>query len=405
MKVKYVVLAILVVTTGFSFGQTSVSRVDRKLSEEHHELAIGYYESGNNDLALMHLDSSLVINPRNVESLYLRAVLKELNSDPMGALIDYETIVRINPDFLEAYIGKALIYHQRQNYEDAIKDLNYVLNFDGQYETRAIYFQSSGYTSGPSTGNISSVTSLTSMKNNMLYRRAIIYRDMGNYDQALEDIQQLIASDTGNPEYYTIQGMILLQMEELNGARESFREALTIDPENKSAAYQLHLLDPSYELPEVVFTDKDFHYAFAKKAFDAFEAGDYQESIVYYNYAIKAAPEEADYYSTRGLAHEKVGRFDLALKDFEKALSLDSYFVANYYRIGNILFRQSSFQKANQYYNIYLSYAPDDERILYNSAMAHLQLRQKKEGCRKLLNSSELGMGKATEMWNEHCKN
>lgn len=398
-------LLFLFLLSGFSFGQRTVSRANQEESNRLYERSLNLYEDGFTDEAIIPLDSSIQLNSFNLDALYLRAVIKELFSDPVGALIDYETIVRINPDYLEAYVGKALIYHQQNNYEEAIRNLNHILNYDGIHETKAIYFKTSGYTKGPSRGGISSVTSLASMREDMLYRRAIVYRDMGEYGKAKRDITNLISDNPNYPEYHTVKGMIFNKLNLPDSAIISFRQALALEPGNKSASYQLHLLDPSYSLPDEIFEDEEFHYAFAKKGFDAFEVGDYDEAIEFYSYAIKASPDESDYYSTRGLAYEKIAEFDLAIQDFEKALKLDSYFIANYYRIGNILFKRKSYSKANQYYTIYLSYAPDDERVLFNSAMAHLQLKQTEEGCRKLQTSANLGMTQAAQLLNKYCKN
>ena len=52
-----------------------------------------------------------------------------------------------------------------------------------------------------------------------------------------------------------------------------------------------------------------------------------EKQNIFFSEAIKKNPDFADAYNNRGVVYLKVGRTDEALKDFEKAVSVDDSFV------------------------------------------------------------------------------
>ncbi len=373
-------------------------------AEVLYELARTSYEENKTEEAKMYVDSAIFLNQDNADFWYLKGLIDDVQGNTIEALTSYETASKLNSAHLESYLGKAMIYYRQKNYEQALDDYNYILRYNGTIDTKAIYYQSMGYGANDNKGETSGVVSLNNMKDDIRYKRALVYRDIGEYEKALGSLNKLISNYPQNSDYLTAKGTVHKAQGELDSAKVSFKAALDLNPEDKAAAYQMHLLDPGYELPQSFLDDNDFHYALAKKGADLFDKGKFKQALKYYNDAIWTAPGVSDYYSSRGLVYSKLDQHEEAIADFQKALNMDSYFVANFYRIGNSYFKLEDFEKANFYYQQYLTFIPDDERVWYNSAMIYLQQKSYDLACKNLREAIRLGFEPAQKKFDKYCK-
>jgi tetratricopeptide (TPR) repeat protein len=78
------------------------------------------------------------------------------------------------------------------------------------------------------------------------YIRALNHYESGGYAQAEESIQEAFFHDS-HAKYYVLYGLILQEKEEFQRAKGQFRKALSLDSENLDAAFELALLDDSFE--------------------------------------------------------------------------------------------------------------------------------------------------------------
>ncbi|MEL6560594.1 MAG: tetratricopeptide repeat protein [Bacteroidota bacterium] len=354
-------------------------QAQKKQVNELYEKAL--YAFNNNQIkeSIIYANSALALDEWNTEVLYLRANAFELDGKISEAIIDYEKITLDDPGYLEAYLAKAILYYKQKNYETALKNIDEIENYDGFVETRAVLFRSQSYGSG-SSGSISGVTSMQGLKNDITYYKGLIFRESKNLTKAREVFKNLIKREV-KPEYYVALGITYEMMAKKDSAKFAYFSALKVDKNNNSAAYQLQLLDPDFTLPENFDTDEDFHYGLAKKAYEDYNKGNFESALQLYSKAIKIAPDESDYYASRGLVYEKLRQYDLAISDYDVALRKDSNFIVNHYRIGNVLYKQKKYEAAIARYTIYLSYVPDDVDILYNMGLAYLSLKKREEAC------------------------
>ena len=143
---------------------------------------------------------------------------------------------------------------------------------------------------------------------------------------------------------------------------------------------------------------KDFEWF--SKGEDAYEMGDYQESVIYYTNFIKAYPNDAAAYNNRGVSKNKLKDFsgsiedftkaieidindetaynnrggskdelgDLkgAIKDFNKAIEINPNYANAYYNRGNVKYKLEDNTGALQDYNMAIGIDPNDADIFYN---------------------------------------
>ena len=73
---------------------------------------------------------------------------------------------------------------------------------------------------------------------------------------------------------------------------------------------------------------------FYKLANEAFDAGNYEKAIEYYDKLIFYNGDEAEVYNLRGLAKYNLEKYEEAIKDFNTALKLDNNNADIYYNKG-----------------------------------------------------------------------
>lgn len=377
-------------------------QAQKKQVNEFYEKALNAFNNNQIKESINYANSALALDEWNTDVLYLRANAYEMEGKISEAIIDYEKITLDDPGYLEAYLAKAILYYKQKNYNTALKNLDEIENYDGFVETRAILFRSQAYGTG-ATGDISGVTSMQSLKNDITYYKGLIFRESKQLMKARDVFKTLMKREV-KPEYYVALGITYELMAKKDSAKIAYVSALKVDKNNNSAAYQLQLLDPGFKLPEDFDTDEDFHYSLAKKAYDDFNKGKFESALQLYSKAIDIAPDESDYYASRGLVYEKLRNYDQAISDYDIALRKDSNFIVNHYRIGNVLYKQKKYEGAIARYTIYLSYVPDDADILYNKGLAYLSLKKREEACQTLKKAKEAGKSGVSELLLKYCR-
>ncbi len=376
------------------------------------EEAKRYYNSGFNafnngllKLSKQYIDSALQLNEWYLDAIFLRANLHELQGETVKAIADYEKIVFKDKGYLEAYLSKSLLYYQRKNYEAALEGLKAIDRYKGSHETQAVLFKSSVFGPNPGgDGQITEVTTIESLKNDILYLKSLVFKGMGEYHKAKKILNELLDQDK-SPDYYVLLGLTYEGLVKGDSAKLAYENALRVDPKHSSAAYQLQLIDPTYEPSAAFLENEDFHYSLAKKAHDYYLEEDYESALTYYHKAIKIGPGVSDYYSNRGLVYEKLRKYELAIADYSTSLKKDSHMIVNYYRIGNVKIKQKAYQEAVASYRLYLSYVPDDADIHYNLGISYLNLKKYDEACLSIKNAEKYGKTGIGSIRNKYCNN
>jgi tetratricopeptide (TPR) repeat protein len=120
----------------------------------------------------------------------------------------------------------------------------------------------------------------------------------------------------------------------------------------------------------------------ARKANEAYEAGNYEEAIALYKKAIDDDPENAKLYYNLASAQAKAGNSQEAVRTFEQFKNMtddeERRAMANY-DIGNILAEQKQWDKAVEYYKKSLRYLSDDEDAKHNYELALKQQQNQQQ--------------------------
>lgn len=135
------------------------------------------------------------------------------------------------------------------------------------------------------------------------YNRAISYRENGNYEEALADLQKTIKLAPNTALAYEAIGSIYYNMHDYKRMYENDTLAINLLPKDNNKTY----------------LDSLFNRGLA-----SFFLGNYQQSVDDYTEIIKWTPEAGDAHENRGVAYLLMHQNALAKADLEKVVALYS---------------------------------------------------------------------------------
>ncbi len=177
----------------------------------------------------------------------------------------YDQALLNNPNDVNAYYQRGIIYFESKLYYSAINDFDEVIKRDSQNADAYVY-------------------------------RGNIYDNLQEYQKALLDYTQAIKI---NPDYaiaYNNRGNTYYHLEEYQKALSDFNQVIKINP--------------------------DYAYAYYGRGLTYYNLEEYQKALSDYTQAIKINPNDADAYYNRSLTYQKIGEKEKALADFRTSASI-----------------------------------------------------------------------------------
>jgi len=367
-------------------------------AQDFYDQAKRCFDTSDLDSARYFINKELGRKP-TAEDYFLSALIHEANDLPLRAVADYEAVIMSDPNNIEAYFQKGLIYFNASSYRQALEDFTYVIDHIDGSSTKAIYF---GIDPNGLKGTF--LTTLQSMKSKVYQYRGSTYQELGDWDLALKDFD-LSQTHGSTVELYVNRALLYQKMGKPSLAIADLKKAIQLEPTNYLVWYNLVLLDEKALLPPELVEDESFAPMMNLIGVNAYESKEYDRSIQYYSKALEINEQDDLSLIGRGKSFLKLNRFVDARKDFLKALQLNSKRTESLFLIGNSFFYEGAFEEATGFYEKYLSIDPAYEAIWYNAAMSYLSLDDQQKGCLYLEKAANLGMEAASKMQEEHCGN
>ena len=383
-------IALFIVT--ISVTAQSKSERAQLLYQEARDL----YRNRNLAAAIDKCEESLSITS-TADAYYLSGLIYEAQGKDLRSVSAYEAALKIDPDYNEALFQKAIIYLNYGDPAQSIKDFNALIAKGGVNQTKGIYFEND-----PSGASGTSVVSLATLEGKIYYYRAQAYSKLERFELALKDYNEAIELDSA-ADYYVGRGLVYMKQDQNALAEVDFKNAISIDPSNQLAWYNLALINPSTKLPLELLEDHSFAPTLGLLAAQSMVDGDYKTAIKYLSQAIKNH-EESLHYTNRGRAYIKLKKYDQARNDFNAARRIEPTRFECLHLIGNTYFFQKNYQLAISFYNQYLTVNPQNAMVWFNAAMSYLELESELDACHYLNRANNLGMVQAKEMIDKYCR-
>lgn len=364
--------------------------------QDFYSKARNSFNSDDLDSARFYINKNLTKKPHS-EDYFLSALIHEAKDEPLRALADYEAVIQQEPDNLEAYFQKGLIYYHASSNMKSIEDFTHVIQNIDQSETRAIYFGND-----PNGVKGTFMTTLQSIKGKVFQYRGMAYLNIFEWDLALDDFNSSLEYDSA-ADVFINRSRLYSKMGNDPMAIADLNQAISIEPDNYLAWYNLALLDENTRLPDELIDDDSFSPMLNLLGANAYESKAYTRSSLYYSKALENNPNDDLAFIGRGKAMLRTKYYGQARADFIRALQLNAERKEAFYLIGNSFFYESSFLEAIGFYEQYLSIDPFYENVWYNAAMSYMSTNKKDIACGYLQKAADLGMKQAEEMFGEHC--
>lgn len=133
---------------------------------------------------------------------------------------------------------------------------------------------------------------------------------------------------------------------------------------------------------------------------------DPNKAAQYWSTVIQSDPNSAEAYNNRGLAYYNLNQFQKAIKDFDKAISINSEYAVAFNNRGNAYYSLGQFTQALTNFTESLKFNSKYANAHYNSGLAYLQLQNKTQSCREFNLACNFGEceGLQWSMQNGICK-
>ena len=155
------------------------------------------------------------------------------------------------------------------------------------------------------------------------------YIQSGNYYRARQGLIKALEVDSKSAETHQLFGLLAYREGELEEADASYREALSIEPNN----------------PKILLNYGSF----------LCETEKYREALVYFERVanMRDYPKRAVVFLSRGACAERNGDYGLAITSFKHAFRLNSSLHQAVLSLSSVYLRQSSLKLAKKYYDYY----------------------------------------------------
>ena len=179
--------------------------------------------------------------------------------------------------------------------------------------------------------------------------------------EALDDGRKALRHRPDWPRAYSRVGAALISLRRLEEARDCYEDGLKREP--GSAELQGGLSDVLQRLGSSA-GGSEAASAAKQRGNAAFKAGRNEEALAAYDEAIRLAPSDETLYSNRSAALARLERFDAALADGKRAVSLRPKWGKGYSRAGLAALKGRDEEAAYWFYANGLRYEPSNDELL-----------------------------------------
>lgn len=157
------------------------------------------------------------------------------------------------------------------------------------------------------------------------FESALEYFEQGNYEKALQQIDNAIQKSPNNPDYYSTKGVFLHRMNNIPRAIEAYFKAIQVFPGHTFSHYNLGII--------------------------YMKAGKVLQAIQQWEEVVKYKPDDIDSIFNIAVALSKLGRYKQAIPLFNKVLEFDPGHVMTHQNLGVIYRDENDYSHAKAHFN------------------------------------------------------
>ena len=261
--------------------------------EEYFELAIEDYTNEEIEDAIANLSKAIELNPDFVDAYYFRGLVYVLEGDYDKSIADFDRVIELDPDNNDsvfailtgasAYLLRAGAYYEKDDYDAAIADFDKVIEMDPGHSDAYYLRGETHYSNNDDDKAIADFSRAIELNSDFAadayYYRGYLYTFKDDYDKAIGDFEKALELD---PDYedaklagsyaYLLRGQEYVEEGGYDGAIADYERAIELDPGHDDARTEAA-------------------YAYLRRGIDYAEEGDQDRAIADFERAAEIAPD------------------------------------------------------------------------------------------------------------------
>jgi tetratricopeptide (TPR) repeat protein len=263
----------------------------------HILLAQALQENGDDSAALQSLNSAIKADPKYEQAWLARANFFVSKANLADALADFNNTLKINPKDPVAYDNRAIVLNLMGRREEAIVDSTSAIKFDPQdmvaYSNRATLYLAENRLDLV-IADLTVVIRAAPDNGMALYNRGTAYERTGEPDKALEDYRRAAHLLPSFAPVSAALGRLLKEKNPDDGLNE-LSAAIRLDPRSP---------------------------ALRSRAILYLSLGRLDQALQDFNQVIVNGGSDSVAYLDRGVANEKLGNLEKAVRDYTRSIEL-----------------------------------------------------------------------------------
>lgn len=281
-------------------------------------------------------DKALDINPFIVDAYQVRGIARQTLGKLSEAVSDYDMGLKYLPEEKVFLINKAICQEELKEYDASAATYDRLLklfpNYDRAYLARAQLMLAKGDTVSARTDVDKCISLNKTIPASYVIRSEIAMRHDGDYQAALNDMNQAIKLEPHYAGYFINRGFMKYKLEDYFGAMADYDYALELEPTNLTAHFNRGLLNV-----EVSENDKaigDFSYVLAStpdnfmarynRALLYYKTGQYDKAIADYDVVLEKYPDFEAGLFARSECKRRMGDMAGGERDYNRSRALAS---------------------------------------------------------------------------------
>ena len=281
-------------------------------------------------------DKALDINPFIVDAYQVRGIARQTLGKLSEAVSDYDMGLKYLPEEKVFLINKAICQEELKEYDASAATYDRLLklfpNYDRAYLARAQLMLAKGDTISARTDVDKCISLNKTIPASYVIRSEIAMRHDGDYQAALNDMNQAIKLEPHYAGYFINRGFMKYKLEDYFGAMADYDYALELEPTNLTAHFNRGLLNV-----EVSENDKaigDFSYVLAStpdnfmarynRALLYYKTGQYGKAIADYDVVLEKYPDFEAGLFARSECKRRMGDMAGGERDYNRSRALAS---------------------------------------------------------------------------------
>ncbi len=232
--------------------------------------------------------------------------------------------------------------------------------------------------------------------------------------QAIEELSYLALFKSNTSVFYDLKGLVHLKLEDPEKAATAFRKAISLDPNNAMAWFNLSKVSQSFGnytasldfLNKAIGLVPSFNNAYFERALVKKKLGDTEGAITDYSIIIdREGPSFLPAYFNRAICYKKIGQLTPALNDLEELLLHNPNDYMTWKVRGNIHLMAGRHNQAIADFTKAINLNSDLGAAYFNRGIAHLLNYNPMTACVDFERSANQGYERALDKQQYFCNN